>query len=104
MNRYIIKATYLTGPHKGSSYFLIKRGYVTDHPDDQWEDNCYKTENICKRVCKKMEEDSRVDHFIESRNREKKINEGKEVSSFMIHELMSYEPYFVKTVHPASVY
>lgn len=33
MKGYIIKATYLTGTHKGKSYFLQKGGYVTSDPD-----------------------------------------------------------------------
>lgn len=55
MKGFIIKVTYLTGPHLGKSYFLIKGGFVTDNPDRQWMDTCYKTENICRSAWQKPE-------------------------------------------------
>lgn len=104
MNGYIIKATYLTGPHKGTSYFLQKGGFVTADPDDQWSDNCYKTENICKSICRKLENSSMVEHVIEKRMREYQSKNGYSVSEYMINELMKYKPYFVKTVRNSNVY
>lgn len=104
MNGYIIKATYLTGPHKGTSYFLQKGGFVTADPDDQWSDNCYKTENICKSICRKLENSSMVEHVIEKRMREYQSKNGYSVSEYMINELMKYKPYFVKTVRNSNFY
>lgn len=104
MNGYIIKATYLTGPHKGTSYFLQKGGYVTSDPDDQWSDNCYKTENICKSICMKLERSNMAEHVVEKITREYRFQKGYNVSDFMIYELMKYEPYFVKTVHNSDVF
>lgn len=104
MNGYIIKATYLTGPHKGTSHFLQKGGYVTSDPDDQWSDNCYKTENICKSICRKLESSNMTEHVIEKRYREYRSQNGYNVSDYMIYELMKYQPYFVKTVHNSDVF
>lgn len=102
MNRYIIKSTYLTGPHNGRSYFLIKGGYVTDHPDEQWSDDCYKTASICRAVCTKLSANNIVEHRLENKQRERQTEKGQSLSVSMIYELMSYEPYEVKTVHPAA--
>lgn len=104
MNGYIIKATYLTGPNKGSSYFLQKGGYVASNPDDQWSDDCYKTENICKSICRKLENRNMVEHVIEKKTREYKSQNGIKLSDYMIYELMKYQPYFVKTVHNSDVF
>ena len=104
MNGYIIKATYLTGPHKGTSYFLQKGGYVTSDPDDQWSDDCYKTENICKSVCRKLENSNMVEHAIEKKTREYKSQNEIQLSDYMIYELMKYQPYFVKTVRNSDVF
>lgn len=102
MNRYIIKSTYLTGPHKGRSYFLIKGGYATDHPDEQWSDDCYKTASICRAVCTKLSANNIVEHRLENKQRERQAEKGQSLSVSMIYELMSYEPYEVKTVHPTA--
>lgn len=103
MNGYIIKATYLTGPHKGTCYFLQKGGYVTSDPDDQWSDNCYKTENICKSICMKLERSNMTEQVVEKRIREYRSQNGYNVSEYMINELMKYQPYFVKNVHNSDV-
>lgn len=104
MNGYIIKATYLTGPHKGEYYFLQKGGYVTSNPDDQWSDTCYKTENICKSICRKMEANNKLEHDLETKRKIYRAEKGQNVSYFNIYELMKYEPYSVKTVHPSNVF
>ena len=104
MNGYIIKATYLTGPNKGSSYFLQKGGYVASNPDDQWSDDCYKTENICKSICRKMEANNKIEHNLETKRRIYQAKKGQTLTKFAIYELMKYEPYFVKTVHPSNVF
>ena len=103
MNRYIIKSTYLTGPHKGRSYFLTKGGYVTDNPDEQWSDDCYKTANICRAVCTKLSANNIVEHRLENKQRECQASKkSQSIPVSMIYELMSYEPYEVKIVHPVA--
>lgn len=99
MNGYIIKATYLTGPHIGRSYFLTKGGYVTDEPDVQWSYACYKNESICRAVCKKLSSNNIIEHRLENKQRGRQMENGRSISVSMIYELMSYEPYEVKTVH-----
>lgn len=105
MNRYVIKSTYLTGPHKGRSYFLIKGGkgwYVTDHPDELSSADCYKTESICRSVCNKLSANNIVEYRLENKQRERQAEKGQTISVSRIYELMSYEPYEVRTVHPAA--
>lgn len=102
MNGYIIKATYLTGPHIGKSYFLIKGGYVTDEPDVQWSDACYKNAGICRAVCNKLSSNNIIEHRLENKQRERQLERGQNIPVSMIYELMSYEPYEVKTVHPVA--
>lgn len=104
MKGYIIKVTYLTGPHEGKSYFLQKGGFVTSDPDNQWSHNCYKTENICKSVCRQLGCNNKIDHMVEEKTREFQIQHGRDVSDSMIYELEYYEPYFVKNVYNSDVY
>lgn len=104
MKGYIIKVTYLTGPHEGKSYFLQKGGFVTSDPDNQWSHNCYKTENICKSVCRQLGCNNMIDHMVEEKTREFQIQHGRDVSDSMIYELEYYEPYFVKNVYNSDVY
>lgn len=103
MTGYIIKVTYLTGPHKGEFYFLQKSGFATSNPDEQWSHNCYKTENICKAVCRQRGCDNMIHHMVEEKTRELQIQNGHTVSDSMIYELEYYEPYLVKTVHNSDV-
>jgi hypothetical protein len=76
MNGYIIKATYLTGPNTGRSYFLQKA----------------------------LERSNMLEHVLEKRYREYQSKNGYNVSKYMINELMKYTPYFVKTVHNSDVH
>lgn len=104
MKGYIIKVTYLTGPQTGKSYFLQKGGFVASDPDNQWSHNCYKTENICKSVCRQLGCNNIIDHMVEEKTREFQIQHGRDVSDSMIYELEYYEPYFVKNVYNSDVY
>lgn len=70
-NRYLIKATYLEGPHSGKVYFLRKEGYVTDLYQYQWEDTTYASEAIAKRVCSRLTKNN--DHEVEW---ERRMNEA----------------------------
>lgn len=99
MNGYLIKATYLTGPHTGKSYFLRKGGYVTQECDTQWEDTVYKSESMCNARCKKLSAQNSSDYYIESCDRANRRFAGKEVARYRIHEKMTYEPYLVSDVH-----
>lgn len=67
MLRYIIKVTYLDGPHAGKVYFLRKGGYVTEEDSIHWEDTTYKTEGICQRVCNHMTKVNDEDYEFERR-------------------------------------
>ena len=104
MKGYIIKVTYLTGPQEGKSYFLQKGGFVTYDPDNQWSHNCYKTENICKSICRQLGSNNIINHTVEEKTRELQIQNGRNVSDSMIYELEYYEPYFVKNVYNSDVY
>lgn len=61
---YVIKATYLDGPHKGKSCTLMKGGYVGATTEDEienytyWHDECYKTLGSCKAVCARLKKDN----------------------------------------------
>lgn len=103
MDGYLIKATYITGPHAGKSYLLRKGGYVTDETQGQWADTVYKTEAICKRRCEKMTVESDTEYYIETTSRANRRMAGKEVSRYRIHEKMIYEPYLVTDVHPTNI-
>ena len=54
MNGYIIKATYLTGPHKGTSYFLQKGGYVTSDPDDSGQTTATKQKTSASQFAESL--------------------------------------------------
>lgn len=103
MKGYIIKVTYLTGPYLRKSYFLIKGGYVTDNLDRQWTDTCYKTENICRSVCRKLQNRSDIEHEIEAKQRVRAAFNGKHVSEYRLYEKELFEPYEVKTVYSSTV-
>lgn len=98
MIRYLIKATYLEGPHCGESYLLRKGGFVTDFPSIQWDDTTYKTEGICKRVCKHMFEENELNRRIERREEQWKIQKGGQPKKWYIYESQKYEPYAVDVV------
>ena len=103
MKGYIIKATYLTGPNAGKSYFLQKGGCLTADPDVQWSHNCYQTEDACMSVCRQIGCDNIINHMVEEKTRELQIQNGHTVSDSMMYELEYYEPYFVKTVRNSNV-
>ena len=58
-----------------------------------------KTENICRSVCKKMQDRSDSEHEIEAEQRVKAAFEGKPVPAHRIYEKELYEPYEVKSVY-----
>lgn len=97
MTKYVIKATYLEGEHKGKEYFLNKGGYIIDNLDYVWQDSSYNL-SACKAVCTRKEKRNTAEAIFEKRQRERKIAEGKTVSKYPIYEMMKYEPYAIETV------
>ena len=84
---WIIKATYLTGNHKGRSYYLRKGGYVTDN-DKTWSDWTYKTKGFATRECKRLKEWYDLSYRIERTDKK---------DSF-IYELEEFEPYEIELI------
>lgn len=103
MNGYLIKTTYLTGPHKGRSYFLRKGGYVTEEGNHEWDDTTYRTLGIAQAQCKRLTEENERCYNDETGSRNRRIKEGKEVSKYRIYEKESYEPYMVEIVGKLSI-
>lgn len=96
MTGYLIKATYLTGPHKGKSYLLNKGGYVTESTRFQHKDTTYKTLGFANRECKRLTEKYTLDYKIERQDNDYRISQGKSAKEFFIYEQMSFEPYPVE--------
>ena len=88
---WIIKATYLTGPHKGKTYYLRKGGYVIDD-GRTWPEWAYKTKGFASRECKKLKEWYDLSYRIE---RQDKANKPAET---FIYELQSFEPHKVELI------
>lgn len=97
MIKYVIKATYLEGEHKGKEYFLAKGGYVISNLDYVLQDSSYTLSN-CKTICKRKEKTNTAEVIFEKRQRERRIAEGKTVSKYPIYEMQKFEPYAIETV------
>lgn len=95
---YLIRATYLTGPHKGKSYLLRKGGHVTEEGATEWDDTTYRSENICSAQCKKLTKGNELNYQFETRDRESAEKQGSKLAGSRIYQLMHYEPYFVANV------
>ena len=102
MKGYLIKSTYLTGPHKGKSYLLRKGGYVTEEGNSEWCHTTYKTLALAKRRCRQLDEDNEIDYNIETREMVRSIQQGK-LPSLRIYERKRYEPYIVEIVGYTSI-
>ena len=98
MKRYLIKVTYLEGDHKGESYLIKKGGYYTDESHIQWDETTYKTEGICKRVCKHLYEENEINKRWERNDEKIGIKKGRPPKKRYIYESQSYEPYEVEAV------
>lgn len=98
MKRFLIKVTYLEGIHKGTSYLMKKGGYVTDEDSIHWVEEAYKTEGICKRVCKHLFEENELGKRSERMDEAIQMRKGKPAKSFYIYESQSFEPYEVDAV------
>lgn len=93
MKRFLIKVTYLTGRHKGKTYFLKKRGYVCGENEYVFADEAYATEAIAKRVCTIYRNNNKRDYDSERSYNNYKISKGEKGKEWFIYELESYEPY-----------
>lgn len=99
MNGYLIKVTYLTGPHAGESYLLRKGGYVTEEGNHEWDDTTYRTLGIAQAQCKRLAEENERCYNDETWMRERRLREGKELlHEWRIYEKQSYEPHLVENV------
>lgn len=96
MPRYLIKATYMEGPHAGKSYLLQKGGMVTDEDSTQWDDTTYKTKGIAQRVCRQLYEDNELSRKIERQDEQIRIKRGQGPKSFYLYESETFEPYPVE--------
>lgn len=96
MTRYLIKCTYLTGPHKGEVYFLTKGGYVTGEKDNQTEDTTYKSYKIAENVCKKLISRNKVNYDDERIMNKLSIKQGFKGEKYFLYEIESYEPFAVE--------
>ena len=97
MTKYVIKATYIEGDHKGKTYFLNKGGYVVSNLEYVWQDSSYDL-RTCKAVCTKYAKHNAAQHKAELAEREYRERKGKENSKYRLYYLMSYEPYAIETV------
>lgn len=76
-DRYLIKVTYLAGPHKDKVYLMQKGGYVTSIHDLQGFDQTYASEAICRNICNKMVYNNEMDFSIERTQNNWNIEAGK---------------------------
>ena len=93
MKGYVIKVTYLSGAHKGRSYFLKKGGYIYSDGEFVLADNVYKSEAVAKRVCSLYANNNERDYLSERSYNEYRISKGHKGCDWFIYELESYEPY-----------
>ena len=92
--RYLIKATYLAGPHKDKVYIMQKGGYVTSINDLQGFDQTYSSETICRNICNKMFYNNERDFSIERKQNNWNIEAGKKGKDYLqfIYWPQSFEP------------
>lgn len=93
MKRFVIKVTYLSGRHKGKTYFLKRGGYVYSKGEFVLKDDTYASESIAKRVCTLYTNNNKRDNLSEIKYNEYRKSMGYEVRDWLINELESYEPY-----------
>jgi len=96
MKRFLIKVTYLSGKHKGESYFMRKGGYVTQPDGYHFESETYATEAIAKRVCTKLYNNNELNRRVEEQTRAYDLKKGRTVHDWFLYEHESYEPYAIE--------
>ena len=100
MTKYIIKTTYLEGPHEGKIHYINKHGFVLVDAalDHIWSDDAYDTLATCKRVCTLRMKHIEVQRRIELEDRERRMQSGKPVNKYRLYYLEKYEPFAVETI------
>lgn len=98
MTRYLIKTTYVSGPHEGKVFYLTKGGYVTDLDRIHFESDTYKTEGIARNQCLRLAKNNAADYRAERSQYEYDKKRGKERKSPFIHEKEFFEPIAVETI------
>jgi hypothetical protein len=100
MTKYIIKTTYLEGPHEGKVSYVTKHGCVLIDAalNHVWHDDAYDTEAACKRACTLRMKHIEVQRRIELKDRERRIQQGKPVSKYRLYYLERYEPFAIETL------
>ena len=96
MSRYLIKATYISGPHTGSVYYMEKGGYVCRDNALQYykgEDSSYASLGTALRICKMYAKENEQLYNIETQDIEYRAKKGRTPYKFRIHELQKFEPY-----------
>ena len=93
--RYLIKVTYISGPHEGKEHLLQKGGYVTDEDSPQWEDTTYASLGMAMKECRRLTAKNKADYEDERIYNQIRIKHGDPAKEFFIYELEKYEPYLV---------
>ena len=93
--RYLIKCTYIDGPHAGKVYLLRKGGYVTDLKQYQDDSDTYASRGFAQRVCDKMQKENTSEFNFERLDNQYRVDRGlskpkKDNEWLYWHE--SYEP------------
>ena len=98
MAHYLIKKTYLDGPHAGKSYYLTKGGYVVDLDKTHFESDTYKTLGHAKRRCDQLYMDNFANIRWERFDEQLNIKKGLRPKKHFIYYEESYEPVEVDAI------
>lgn len=94
--RYLIRNTYLEGPHKGTSYLMRKGGYVAGDTGPYFLSDTYVSYGIALRQCRRMADDNKLNCRLQKQDHERLIKQGKK-PGIKIYYQESYEPVPVDT-------
>lgn len=98
MTRYLIKTTYLDGPHAGKSYYLTKGGYVVDLDKKHFESDTYATEGFAKRRCNQLHAENSLNVSWERFDEQLNVKKGNAPKKQFIYYEESYEPVAVEAI------
>ena len=96
MKRYLIKATYLDGTSKGSSYLVKKGGYVTEADDARDTASTYASYGTAMRRCRQLKEENDLEVMVEDRRRKRAQEQGEKVLPFRVFDHAAFEPYEIE--------
>jgi len=98
MPKYIIKTTYLEGPHEGKTCYVTKYGCILEGAalNHIWQDDVYDTLAACKTACTLRMKHIEVQRRIELKDRERRLEQGKPVSKYRLYYSEKYEPFAVE--------